>query len=215
MSQKKIGVSILSSDILDIAGELEKIQDAGIKNIHLDVMDTSFTENISFGPSVINKILEHNFVFDIHMMLKNPLPILRQITLDRVEMVVIHAEIISPESVLQECRGLGVDVGIAINPETPLEAIEKWCPEFVLVMCVNPGFGGQAFMPECVHKVRALKQKGVTVGVDGGVNSKTIALVKDADYFVVGSAFFRTRDKKTLVQDLYRTIGQVGVQKNN
>lgn len=207
MNHKKIGISILNSDIFRIAEELESIRAAGIRNIHVDIMDTSFTENISFGPALVNRILEHDFVFDIHLMLSNPLPILGHLNLENVEMVVVHAEIAYLDEVVQECRSYGVEVGLALNPETPLDVIGRICPNFVLVMCVKPGFGGQTFKKDCVQKIYPLKQKGVLVGVDGGICAETIALARDSDYFVVGSAFFRSEDRKTLIQDLYRALG--------
>ncbi len=205
MRKKEIGISILDADILNLRTDLEVMKSLCIKNIHIDIMDTSFTENISFGPSIVNKVLEHDFVFDVHIMLKNPLNILKCLNVKRINRVIVHAEINNLAHVLSMCKEY-CSVGVAVNPETSLEVLDNIYPEFVLVMCVKPGFGGQSFQNECVEKVKTLAAKGVCVGVDGGINLRTIDLVREADYFVVGSAFFRSQDKKSLMEELYKQI---------
>lgn len=207
MSEKQIGISILSSDILDLGRELALVRQSGVRHVHIDIMDTSFTENISFGPSVVNCVLEkYDFVFDVHLMVRNPLYILKLLNLKRIDMVFIHAEVDDVCGVLRWCAEHELNVGIAINPETPLDVVFGFASRFVLIMCVNPGFGGQAFRQECVAKIKALKRDGFVVGVDGGINAETIGLASDADYFVVGSAFFNSRSKKEFVQSLYSII---------
>jgi len=205
MRKKEIGISILDADILNLRNDLELIKSLCIKNIHIDIMDTSFTENISFGPAVVNKVLEFNFVFDVHIMLKNPLIILGSLNLERINRVIVHAEIDNLPDVLKKCKEY-CSVGVAVNPETPLKVLDNVCPEFILVMCVKPGFGGQTFQKKCAEKVKTLATKNVNVGVDGGINAQTINFVREANYFVVGSAFFRSQDKKSFIEELYRQI---------
>lgn len=207
MCEKQIGISILNSDIFDLDSELALVRQAGVRHVHIDIMDTSFTDNISFGPSIVNCILEkYDFVFDVHLMVRSPLPVLKLLNLKRIDMVLIHAEAEDVCSVLRWCAEHAVSVGIAVNPETPLDAVLGFASRFVLIMCVKPGFGGQAFRQECVAKIKALKRNGFVVGVDGGINAETIGLASDADYFVVGSAFFNSRNKKAFVQSLYSRI---------
>lgn len=204
---KQIGISILNSDILDLDSELALVRQSGIRHVHIDIMDTSFTDNISFGPSIVNRILEkYDFAFDVHLMVRRPLPVLKLLDLKRIEMVLIHAEAADVCSVLRWCAEHEVNVGIAVNPETPLDAVLSFASRFVLIMCVRPGFGGQTFKQECVEKIKALKREGFVVGVDGGINAETIGLASSADYFVVGSAFFNSRNKKAFVQSLYSRI---------
>lgn len=207
MGEKQIGISILNSNIFDLDSELAHVRQSGIRHVHVDIMDTSFTENVSFGPSIVNHVLErYDFVFDVHLMIKRPLPILKLLNLARIDTVFVHAEIDDARSVLRWCAERGTSVGVAVNPETPLDAVRALAPSSVLVMCVKPGFGGQAFREECAAKVRVLKQDGFAVGVDGGINAETIGLASDADYFVVGSAFFSSENKEAFVQDLYNKI---------
>ncbi|KAL0265808.1 UNVERIFIED_CONTAM: hypothetical protein PYX00_011523 [Menopon gallinae] len=210
MGEKQIGVSILNSSILDLDNEMALVRRSGIRHVHIDIMDTSFTENVSFGPSVANRILErYDFVFDIHLMVRHPLPILKLLDLARVDTVFVHAEIDDARSALRWCADRGTGAGVAINPETPLDTARALAPGTVLVMCVKPGFGGQAFKEECVARVRSLKQDGLAVGVDGGINAETIGLVSDADYFVVGTAFFGSENKEAFVQSLYKKVRTV------
>eukprot|EP00866_Antonospora_locustae_P000154 jgi/Antlo1/154/486 len=207
MGGKQIGISILNSDIFDIESELALVNQSGIHHVHIDIMDTSFTENISFGPSIVNHILEkYDFVFDVHLMVRNPLPVLKLLNLKRIDTVFIHVEVDDVCNVLRWCAEHEVNVGVAINPETSLDVVLSFASRFVLIMCVKPGFGGQAFRQECVAKIKTLKRNGFVVGVDGGINAETISLASDADYFVVGSAFFNSKNKKAFVQSLYSRI---------
>ena len=204
--KKEVGISILSCDFLRLADELEKIKNSGISHVHVDVMDTSFTGNISFGPSVVNRILEYDFVFDVHLMLRDPKAIIRTLNTDKIRMLTVHYEIENLCDVIEACRRTGVDVGVAINPETPVECLEGVRCDFVLIMCVDPGFGGQSLKKECATKVAALKNRGLVVGVDGGVNLSTVGLVREADYFIVGTAFFNSNKCNTFVDEFYRKL---------
>lgn len=204
---KTISISILDSDPLNIEKTLNSLDTLNIKNIHLDIMDTSFVNNISFGINTINKILDFDFVFDVHLMVSKPNIVARKLNLERVDRLIYHAEITQEEK-----NKLNFDVkkGIAINPGTSIFLDNKIDPkiineEFVLVMTVEPGLGGQSFKTECIDKID-LQSK--IVGVDGGINLDTIKLVKNADFFVIGSAFFKANDKENFIRQVYEIIDE-------
>ncbi|KAK1351067.1 ribulose-phosphate 3-epimerase [Hamiltosporidium tvaerminnensis] len=204
---KEVSISILNCNLLDVNKELDNLETLGVEHLHLDILDTSFTENISFGPDFINQILERDFIIDLHFMIENPLKILSKINLKRVYTVIIHQEInankydIFEYLRLNRCRS-----GIALNPETKAEEIEKYLPliDFVLIMTVNPGFGGQKFMKNCLEKIEKIKKmnKNILIGVDGGVTCETIQMMKGVNQVVVGSYFFKSTDKKAVLNDL-------------
>ncbi|AFM98469.1 ribulose-5-phosphate 3-epimerase [Encephalitozoon hellem ATCC 50504] len=196
MLRRRVGISILDCDFIRLEEELRGLKANGVSNIHLDVMDTTFVNNITFGPCVINKILEHNFVFDIHMMVESPLNIIMQINLEKVSLVTIHHEISNKAGVREYLRQKGVLFGIAINPETQVEEVEVEDVDFILVMSVKPGFGGQKFQESCLAKIEEIRRHGKMVGIDGGIGMGNIDKVTGADYIIVGSGYFRSEDRK-------------------
>ncbi len=195
--------SLLSADFANLAHELQNLEQAGLKWIHLDVMDGRFVPNITFGPPVIASLRKHSgLFFDGHLMIEAPERYLEDYQKAGVDMLVVHAEAtMHLQRTLTRISELGMQRGVSLNPATPLHVIEYVLDDvdMVLIMSVNPGFSGQNFIPATYEKVRKLRKlldangkKDVRIQVDGGVDPDNIAALIDAggDVFVSGSAFF-------------------------
>lgn len=194
----KLRISILDIEISEIKQKLEELKILGIKGIHIDVIDTSFADNISFGISTLNYILGFDFDFDIHFMLAEPVKIIKKLKIKPGTAITVHIREINNKPVsLKFLENFNeFNVGIALDPNTSVKEIEYLLDfvSHVLVMTVEPGKGGQSFIENCAVKVSQLKSLNVKVLVDGGINKFNISKVKDADFIVVGS--FITKSKE-------------------
>ncbi|MBN2028999.1 ribulose-phosphate 3-epimerase [bacterium] len=202
----EIRPSILSSDFSRLAEEIQLVEKAGADGIHLDIMDGHFVPNISFGPSLVHSIRKvTQLPFWAHLMIEKPGDYVEAFRDAGVNGITIHCEIDEDWVELADrIRGLGMGVGITLNPETPLRKIEPVLDRFerVLVMTVHPGFGGQAFMGEVLEKIRALSRMAFSlphlpiVEVDGGIDEVTTPLVVEAGAtcLIVGAAIYQAPD---------------------
>jgi ribulose-phosphate 3-epimerase len=203
---KLIAPSILSADFSKLGDEIRAVEEAGADWIHVDVMDGHFVPNITMGPIVAKAVKNvTSLPVDVHLMIENPDRYIPDFVKAGADWISVQVEAcVHLNRTLQMIRESGVKAGAALNPATPLSAIE-WSLEyldFVLIMSVNPGFGGQAFIPNSLQKIADLRAmieaRGLStlIQVDGGVNASTIASVSSAgtDSFVAGSAIFGTDD---------------------
>ena len=199
-----LSASILNAGFSRLGEEVERATTGGVESIHLDVMDGHFVDNLTFGPVVVEAVRPHSALpFHSHLMISRPLAYAERFAQAGSDLIVFHVEADDePRAVIAEVERAGKRPGIALNPETPAEAVLPWLDQvdLLLVMTVHPGWGGQAFLHEVVPKLRALREEvdrrelAVQIGVDGGVNLDTIGVADESggDVLVVGSALYST-----------------------
>jgi ribulose-phosphate 3-epimerase len=201
--------SILSADFARLADEIALIEKAGVKMVHLDVMDGHFVPNITIGPPVVEKLRPYSrLVFDAHLMITDPEKYAPEFVKAGANHITFHIEVTNqPERLIDKLHDLGVTAGLCLNPETPVEAIEpvaNLC-DMILVMTVHPGFGAQDFMPEPAKKVirvREIVGPDIRVEVDGGIDPKTTPTVVSygADTLVAGNAIFNEKNRIAAIE---------------
>jgi ribulose-phosphate 3-epimerase len=204
----------LSADFSRLADEVADVEIAGADLLHLDIMDGHFVPNLTFGPLVIRSLASYTDVpLDAHLMVTNPEDLLSELFSAGVARIAVHLETCDHlQQTLQRIRDAGVEAGVAINPATALCLLEDAWPwlDFVLVMSVNPGFGGQDFIPESLEKIQRLRRiagdRALDISVDGGVCQDNVASLAraGATTLVAGSAIFGPDDRTRALADLRR-----------
>lgn len=210
----KISPSVLACDLARLADEVKVIEAAGAEMAHLDVMDGLFVPNMSFGMPVIEALRKHSdIIFDVHLMIANPEKYIDRFIDAGADIVTFHFEATDkPEVLLENIRKRGVKAAISVKPATPAEAIFPLLDkcDMVLVMTVEPGYGGQSFMPDMLPKIRKIREEANRLGleldiqVDGGINPETAKLVREAgaNVLVAGSSVFKAADRKGAIDAL-------------
>jgi len=203
--------SMLLCDFGHLAEEIERLEAAGVAALHLDVMDGHFVPNLTYGPTIVAAIRGlTSLLLDVHLMISDPDTYVSQFCQAGADSITIHVEAVQePRSLLERIRNQGIAAGIALNPSTPVTAVESCLDacDLVLPMSVEPGFGGQQFNPIALDKLRRLKEicpPETLLEVDGGVNQNTInqCAAAGADLFVVGSAISRHDDYSARIKTL-------------
>ena len=206
----KISPSILAADILNMGADIQRIVDCGIDYLHMNMMDGHFVPNISYGPAVVKAVNKaFDTPLDVHLMLSEPERYIDAFVEAGSDILTIHAETANFASTLEQIRSKGIGVGASIKPNTPASALYPYLDklDLILVMTVEPGFGGQSFMESCVEKVRQLRTQGFKgiLNVDGGINMQNAKICTDAgaDMLVMGTALFQVNNPQEVVDYIH------------
>lgn len=210
----KLAPSILSADFARLLEDVKKVEKAGCEYLHIDVMDGHFVPNITLGPAIVKSLRKDvNMVFDAHLMIENPDMYIKDFVDAGCDIITVHQEAcVHLHRTIQNIKSYGIKAGVSLNPATPIESIKHILEDvdMVLLMSVNPGFGGQSFIPCVLDKIRELKsiikEKGLNIDieVDGGVKSLNIGdvVAAGANILVAGSAIFGSDSIEGAVKSL-------------
>ena len=214
----KLAPSILSADFSRLGAQVELVEESGVEYLHIDVMDGHFVPNITIGPLIVEALRPHSeLVFDVHLMIENPDKYIADFVKVGADIISVHVETCPHlHRSIQNIKACGAKAAVALNPATPLNTIEYVLTnlDMVLLMTVNPGFGGQRFIPEVLPKISALAEmikqtgKNIDIQIDGGINPQNAGEVvrAGANVLVAGSAIFAAPDVPSAVAALRAAV---------
>ena len=199
----KLAPSILAADFSNLGRDVKEIENAGVEYLHIDVMDGMYVPTISFGAPIVRSLRKvSSLVFDVHLMIEDPIRLIDEFVEAGADIITVHAEACKHlHRTITEIKEKGIKVGVSLNPSTPLNILEYVLDELdmVLLMSVNPGYGGQSFLPLTIEKIKSLKEMidkkdlKIDIEVDGGLSTDNVHLVLDAgaNVIVAGTAVFK------------------------
>jgi ribulose-phosphate 3-epimerase len=217
--------SILSADFARLADEIGKVEQGGVRMLHVDIMDGHFVPNLTIGPPVVKSIRKAtNLTLDVHMMVADPddmAPLFIEAGADQIS---VHYEAARHlDRTVRMIQSEGARAGVVLNPATPVSVLEDivYLVDYVLIMSVNPGFGGQEFIPNALHKIRALdrvrgeRRLGFAIEIDGGVSAANVSEIVQSgcDWLVAGSAVFHSADPAAAVKEMQHIASQATLVK--
>lgn len=209
----KIAPSILAADIENLEEEIKEVVKAGADYIHIDVMDGKFVNNTTPGIEMLTRAKKiTNIPLDVHLMVQNPIDYIDKFK--EADIITFHIEAVNEteaKEIIKQLKKRNIKIGISIKPETQIEKIKPYLEEIdmILIMTVNPGFGGQKIIPETIKKISEVKKikKGIDIEVDGGINEETASLVKEAgaNILVAGTAIFKSENKEKTINNIKKS----------
>ncbi len=216
----KIAPSILSANFAELGKEIKDVENGGADYIHIDVMDGHFVPNITMGPMVVKAVRPlTDLPLDVHLMIEDPDQYIEAFADAGADYITVHVEAAAHlHRTIQLIKSKGVKAGVVLNPATPAEWVKPILQDIdmVLLMTVNPGFGGQSFIPSVVPKIKQIRSWAdeinpkLEIEVDGGINTETAAVCAEAgaDVFVAGSAIYNKSDREAAIQDLRKSLSK-------